>query len=156
MKLSELLRKETIIINLKTSDKWQAIGQLVARVGQVNQLQPNIIDTIEKVVLQREKSISTATGEGLAIPHASTDAIKQAIGALAFVPEGLEFEAIDLKPVYMIVLVIIPQYRFKHHIRTIANVAKVMHSEEFRNDLLTYQTPDEILEQIKQREEQVF
>ncbi len=156
MLLSSLLTENTIFVDLHAADKWAAIRHIVTDVSKRHQISESTTNILCDAVIKREQRISTATGHGLAIPHTSTVEIQQALAGLALVPAGLEFEAIDYQPVYIIVLVVVPQHRFKQHIGTIANVAKVMHSQQFRRDLLTSQTATEVLDKIRHREKEVF
>ncbi|RMH74057.1 MAG: PTS sugar transporter subunit IIA [Gemmatimonadetes bacterium] len=155
MKFSELLTEQTILLNFDAEDKWVAIKLLTARVGRVNQLHISDITDITRELIQREQEYNTGTGDGLAIPHISTSMVREALGGLAIIPEGLSFDAIDEQPVQWMVLIIIPQHRFREHLNTIANVAKVMHCSQFRQHLLRCTSSAEVLKCILNREEEL-
>ena len=91
-----------------------------------------------EAVLSREKSMSTGMEHGIAIPHAAVDEIDSAIACMGLVSteEGLAFESIDGRPARLVVLLLIPRAQKLLHIRTLADVARVLSREEVRRELL--------------------
>jgi mannitol/fructose-specific phosphotransferase system IIA component (Ntr-type) len=84
--------------------------------------------------------MSTGIGFGIGIPHASTDLIKEVVGALGRSKKGIEFDALDNQPVNLVVLFLVPQGQFQKHLHTLASIAKLLHVKEFRQEL--EQAPD--------------
>lgn len=76
--------------------------------------------------------MSTGIGFGIGIPHASTDLIPEVIGAFGRSPKGINFDALDNQPVKLVMLFLVPQGQFQKHLHTLANIAKMLHSKDFR------------------------
>src|SRR5256885_1929664 len=89
-------------------------------------------DQIAAVVKKRETSMSTGIGFGIGIPHASTDLIYEVVGSFGRSKKGVNFDALDNQPVNLVMLFLVPQGQFQKHLHTLANIAKLLHSKEFR------------------------
>jgi mannitol/fructose-specific phosphotransferase system IIA component (Ntr-type) len=92
-------------------------------------IKPEDRDAIVAAVKKRESSMSTGIGFGIGIPHASTDLVSDVIGAIGRSRNGVQFEALDGKLVYRVMLFLIPQGQFQKHLHTLANLAKMLHKE---------------------------
>jgi len=79
--------------------------------------------------------MSTGIGFGIGIPHASTDLIPEVVGALGRSNKGINFDALDNQPVNLVMLFLVPQGQFQKHLHTLANIAKLLHIKEFRQEL---------------------
>ncbi|MBI3879391.1 MAG: PTS sugar transporter subunit IIA [Verrucomicrobia bacterium] len=140
MTLADILKKELIVPELKAVNRWEAIDELVGHLVGVGKIQPEHREAITAVVKKRETSMSTGIGFGIGIPHASTDLIHEVIGAFGRSRAGLNFDALDNQPVHLVMLFLVPQGQFQKHLHTLANIAKLLHSKEFRSSL--EQAPD--------------
>ena len=100
MKITDLLRRESVELSGTPESKGQAIDQMVelmAKGGNINDLQ-----RYKEGVLKREEEGTTGIGEGIAIPHAKTDAVSAPGLAAMLVPQGVDYDALDGQPVHMI------------------------------------------------------
>ena len=79
--------------------------------------------------------MSTGIGFGVGIPHASTDLIYDVVGAFGRSQAGVNFDALDNKPVNLVMLFLVPQGQFQKHLHTLANIAKILHNNDFRQSL---------------------
>ncbi len=140
MTLSEIVQKEQILTELKASNRWEAIDELIGRLVECGRIKPEHREAITAVVKKRETSMSTGIGFGIGIPHASTDQIDEVVGALGRSKGGINFEALDNQPVNLVVLFLVPQGQFQKHLHTLASIAKLFHNKEFRQQL--EQAPD--------------
>jgi mannitol/fructose-specific phosphotransferase system IIA component (Ntr-type) len=135
MNLGDILTLETILPDLKSANRWEAIDELVQQLVLTTKIRPENREAIVAVVKKRESSMSTGIGFGIGIPHASTDLISEVVGALGRSKKGLEFDALDNQPVNLVVLFLVPQGQFQKHLHTLASIAKLLHVKEFRQDL---------------------
>ncbi|HEY4984512.1 MAG TPA: PTS sugar transporter subunit IIA [Verrucomicrobiae bacterium] len=135
MDLGDILTEDQIITDLKAADRWEAIDELIGNLVTTGKIKPEHRDTIAAVVRKREQSMSTGIGFGIGIPHASTDLIQEVVGALGRSKAGVNFEALDNQPVNLVMLFLVPQGQFQKHLHTLANIAKLLHKEEFRKAL---------------------
>jgi fructose-specific phosphotransferase system IIA component len=135
MLLCDILQKELIVPELKATDRWEAIDELIDHLVQDGKIQPDHREAIAAVVKKRETSMSTGIGFGIGIPHASTDLIHEVTGAFGRSKVGVNFDALDNQPVNLIMLFLVPQGQFQKHLHTLANIAKILHNKEFRQEL---------------------
>ena len=100
MKLSDVLTKERIIINLNGEDKYDVLGKLVNVAGTSDKV-INEADLLKKVI-EREKIKSTGIGGGIGIPHAQTSGVTDIVACLGISEQGIEFNSLDNKPVHLV------------------------------------------------------
>jgi fructose-specific phosphotransferase system IIA component len=140
MDLGDILSKAQIITDLRATNRWEAIDELINNLVATGKITPEHQDAIAAVVKKRESSMSTGIGFGIGIPHASTDLINEVVGALGRSKKGVNFDALDNQPVNLVMLFLVPQGQFQKHLHTLANIAKLLHKVEFRQAL--EQAPD--------------
>lgn len=135
MDLADILGRDQIVPDLKASNRWEAIDELIANLVATGKIQAADSDAITAAVKKRETSMSTGIGFGIGIPHASTDLIYEVVGALGRSGKGVNFDALDNQPVKLVMLFLVPQGQFQKHLHTLANIAKLLHKAEFREVL---------------------
>lgn len=135
MTLADILRKEQIVPDLKATNRWEAIDELLDLLVHCGKIKPEHREAIAAVVRKRENSMSTGIGFGIGIPHASTDLIPEVVGALGRSTKGINFDALDNQPVKLVMLFLVPQGQFQKHLHTLANIAKILHNKDFRSAL---------------------
>ena len=149
MDLVDILTKDQILTDLQAADRWQAIDELINNLVTTGKIQAQHRDAIAAVVKKRETSMSTGIGFGIGIPHASTDLIKEVVGALGRSRKGMNFDALDNQPVNLVMLFLVPQGQFQKHLHTLANIAKLLHKAEFRQALEEAPDAEAMLKVIK-------
>ena len=132
MELADLLTKEQVVTELKATDRWEAIEELIELLVSNGRVKSEHRDAVLSVVKKREMSMSTGIGFGIGIPHASTDLIDEVTGAFGRSRNGVNFDALDNQPVTLVMLFLVPQGQFQKHLHTLAKIAKVLHKKEFR------------------------
>ncbi len=135
MTLGDILQPENIVPDLTAKDRWEAIDELINCLVSSGKIRPENRDAIAAVVRRRETSMSTGIGFGIGIPHASTDLIGDVSAAFGRSRKGLDFDALDNQPVTLVMLFLVPQGQFQKHLRTLADIAKLLHKREFRQAL---------------------
>src|SRR5256714_15425682 len=136
MTLADILNSpEQIIAELRATNRWEAIDELINNLVQTGRIKPEHREAIAAVVKKRETSMSTGIGFGIGIPHASTDVIYEVVGAFGRSTHGINFDALDNQPVKLVMLFLVPQGQFQKHLHTLANIAKLLHKTEFRQSL---------------------
>ena len=148
MKISEILDKRGIKINLEAATKEETLKELVGILAQVE----NIGDqkSIVKALLERENLGSTGIGQGIAIPHGKTDKVNRLVAVLGTSKKGINFDALDNQPVNLVMLFLVPQGQFQKHLHTLANIAKLLHKAEFRQALEQAPDADAMLKIIRE------
>ncbi|MEW6158859.1 MAG: PTS sugar transporter subunit IIA [Verrucomicrobiota bacterium] len=140
MNLGDILTPEQIIPDLRATNRWESIDELIDNLIATSRIKVDHREQIAAVVKKRESSMSTGIGFGVGIPHASTDLIYEVVGALGRSRKGVNFDALDNQPVNLVMLFLVPQGQFQKHLHTLANIAKLLHKKEFRQAL--EQAPD--------------
>jgi nitrogen PTS system EIIA component len=135
MNLGDILSPSQILPELQAKDRWQAIEELINNLVATGKIKAEHRDAVSAVVRKRETSMSTGIGFGIGIPHASTDLIYEVTGALGRSKGGVNFDALDNQPVTLVMLFLVPQGQFQKHLHTLAEIAKLLHRNEFRKAL---------------------
>lgn len=152
MKLSERFIPAGVQINSESSDKRELIIQLVDTLVQAYQLEHHH-EAILESVLSREDKMSTGIGCGLAVPHAKVGCIDKMYMVAATCSTGVDFEAIDKEPVYLMILLISPENTIGPHLRALSSVSRIMADSKVRTDLVASQTPEEFIQVLQDAEE---
>ena len=153
MELADFLTKEQVVTDLKASDRWEAIEELIDLLVDSGQIKPDHREAIVSIVKKREISMSTGIGFGIGIPHASTDLIDNVTGAFGRSKDGVNFDALDNQPVNLVMLFLVPQGQFQKHLHTLAKIAKMLHKKEFRKSLEDAEDAAEMYQIIRSSQE---
>ena len=145
MTLGNLLSVEQILPEMQAKERWSAIVELVELLVAQNQVKPADRDVVLAVLRQREETMSTGIGFGIAIPHASSDRVDKVVAAFGRSTGGIEFDSLDNAPVKFIVLFVVPKDQFQTHLRTLAAIAKFLNDRSIRERLATAASSQEIL-----------
>ncbi|HSP86983.1 MAG TPA: PTS sugar transporter subunit IIA [Ignavibacteriaceae bacterium] len=154
MKVTDILKKEFIISDLKSKQKTDVINELINLFTK----ESNVLD-IEKVrdaVLDREKIMSTGVGKGFAIPHGKTSAITEIVAAFGKTNTPIEYQSLDNKPVNLIFLLVGRDNLVSAHIKLLSRISRMMNKDEFREKLLSANSSEEIFNLFKKEEEEYF
>ena len=122
-------------IDLRAEDRWEAIDELINHLVAIHKIKTEHRDAIAATVRKRESSMTTGIGFGIGIPHAATDLIAEVVGVVGRSRNGLQFDALDGQPVNLVILFLVPQGEFQKHLHTLANIAKLLHRDDFRDGL---------------------
>jgi len=146
--IEELLDEDLILVLDSIEDKFKLIEMMVDKA-----LSKGLIMTREPIlhkIREREELESTGVVEGIAIPHARTEAVKDLLLAVAVVKRGLDFQSLDGKPVYMVFLIVAPEDAKKKYINVLARISRMCRQEEFRTALKEATSTSEILKIIRE------
>jgi nitrogen PTS system EIIA component len=135
MTLASLLSEGQIIPEMAATDRWQALSEIIDRLVEVGQLDPSNRDEALASLRNREETMSTGIGFGIAIPHASCDAVDHVTACFGRSKAGIDFESLDGKPAHFIVLFLVPKDQFQTHLRTLAAIAKFLNDPNVRREL---------------------
>src|SRR3984957_3436793 len=149
MTLGNLLTVNQIIPEMKATERWSAIVELIDLLVTLGKINKDDRDTVLAALRAREETMSTGIGFGIAIPHASSDRVKNVVAAFGRSSQGIEFESLDNAPVRFIVLFVVPKDQFQTHLRTLAAIAKFLNDRSVREALGAAHTAEEILQIFK-------
>ncbi len=151
MKISQLIDKNSIISNLKARDKKGAIDELANAVSPTTKVSGTEIAT---VLMEREQLGSTGIGGGIAIPHGKLNRIESIIVGFGLSREGVEYDSLDNKPVHIFLLLLTSENSTGGHLKVLAQISKLLKMDQFKQQLLAAQSPDEIYDIIKEQDEE--
>ncbi len=126
MHLAALLQPSQIIASMRAVEHWSAIVELVDCLVECGRIPAAGVEQILAGLKAREDSMSTGIGYGLAIPHTSSPHVSEVVAAFGRAPRGIEFGALDNKPVNYLVLFIVPESEFQLHLRTLSAIARFL------------------------------
>lgn len=154
MRISELLQKESIGIGKRPRNKNAAIDQLVELLAKSGNLKDK--GKFKQAILEREKLSTTGIGEGIAIPHGKSNAVKRATLAAMVVPEGVDFESADGQDAHLLFMIAVPENGANLHLEVLERLAAMLMDEDFRKKLIEAKNPSAFLEIISGEEEKRF
>ena len=154
MKITDLLKPQSILLNASPTNKADAIYTL----GDLMDKGGNLSDKAEylEAVFAREESGSTGLGDGIATPHAKSAGVKKAGLAAMVVPNGVDFEALDGQPSRLFFMIAAPEGAADTHVEVLSKLATMVIDPDFKNALIQAATVDRFLELITAKEEGNF
>lgn len=153
MRVTDLLKDSSIELNAAVKTKSEAINKLIS----LQVAAGNIADQkkYKEAILARESQGSTAVGDGIAIPHAKSDSVKQAGLAAMTVPKGVDYEAVDGKPSNILFMIAAPPVG-DLHLEVLSRLMVLLMDEDFRNKLINAKNKAEFLKIIDEKETEKY
>ncbi|MET7018206.1 PTS fructose transporter subunit IIABC [Bacillus mycoides] len=150
MKITELLKRDTVIMNLTASNKQAVIDELVEKLNGANRL--NSKTEFKEAILKRESQSTTGIGEGIAIPHAKTNAVKQPSICFGRSVSGINYESLDGQPTHLFFMIAASEGANNTHLETLSRLSTLLMDEGFRKQLLEAKDEDELLRLFDEKE----
>lgn len=150
MRIRDLLDKQSVCLNAAPISKEAAITTLADFMAKSGCLSD--VDGYREAVFERERKSSTGLGEGIAIPHAKSDAVLRPGLASMVVPNGVDFDSIDGEPVHLLFMIASPLQASDSHLDVLARLSTLLINEDFRKSLLSAKSVDEYLDAIDRAE----
>ncbi|MGN4448151.1 PTS fructose transporter subunit IIABC [Bacillus cereus group sp. MYBK79-1] len=150
MKITELLKRDTVIMNLTASNKEAVIDELVEKLDGANRL--NSKAEFKEAILKRESQSTTGIGEGIAIPHAKTKAVKQPAICFGRSVSGINYESLDGQPAHLFFMIAASEGANNAHLETLSRLSTLLMDEGFRKQLLEAKDEEELLRLFDEKE----
>ena len=154
MRITELLKKESIELGVKVSSKEEAIDTLIGLMAAGGRLNDRV--GYKEGILAREALGSTAVGEGIAIPHAKVAAVKEPGLAAMVVPDGVDYEAFDGSLANLIFMIAAPEGGADVHLEALSRLSTLLMDPDFKNDLIHAESKEEFLQLIDDKESERY
>lgn len=154
MRITDLLKSESIALGQKPADKQSAIRQLADLMAASGNLSDK--EQYLKDVFTREASGTTGLGDGIATPHAKSTGVKEAGLAAMTVPAGMDFESMDGKPARLFFMIAAPDSANDAHIQILQQLAMMIMDPDFKEALIAAKTKEEFLHLIDLKEDDKF
>ena len=146
MRITELLKPESIDLNAAPKDKNDTIRQAVALMAKSGNISD--IEAYTKQVMAREEESTTGVGEGIAIPHGKCDAVTRPGLAAMIIRDGVDYESLDDEPVNVLFLIAAPNTKDNVHLDVLSKLSVLLMDEDFTAALKAAKTTDEFLKVI--------
>lgn len=154
MKISDLLIKDRINLDVQSSDKTGIIRELAKLHESTGVL--NDYEGYVNALMAREAQSSTGIGEGIAIPHAKTEFVKEPALAMGRKKEGIEYDSLDGEPATLFFMIAAPDGANNTHIETLARLSQLLLDDDFKAALENTATADEVVDIINKAEAEKF
>lgn len=154
MKIVDLLKVESIDLKAKPQDKVAALEHLITLMERGGSIADK--EEYKACVLRREEEGSTGIGEGIAIPHAKTSAVKAPGLAAMLVQDGVDFDSLDGEPAKLFFLIAAPDTEDNVHLDVLSHLSMLLMNDDFRSELLKAGSAKEFLSVIDKYENEKF
>ena len=154
MKLIDVIPVTNMKIPLTGRTKEEIITELVELIVESNP----IIDRnlVLKSIFEREATMSTGIGNGVAIPHGKSKGVKEITGSFGIIPHGIDFDALDGEPVHIFFMIVSPEGPAGPHLRCLSRLSRLLNRDTFREKLISAVSPEEARHIIEDGERQFF
>jgi len=143
MRIVDLLDPRSINLQGVSSGKEDILNKMVSLMAESGKI--NDVETYRKGVFAREEESTTGIGDGIAIPHCKSDAVSKPGLAAMVVPEGVDFDALDGEPVYLLFLIAAPNTADNVHLDVLSKLSVLLMDEDFSGNLRKAKTKEEFL-----------
>lgn len=142
MAVTDLLRKDIMIMDLKSTDKQSVIEEMINNLHKYRVI--NDVDTFKEVILNREAQSSTGLGDGIAMPHAKTSSVKEPAVLFAKSSQGIDYDSLDGQPAHLFFMIAVPDGNNDTHLQTLASLSKLLMEPTFVEKLNAASTPEDV------------
>jgi len=147
MTLTDFLRENQIFLDLHPKDMPECLQMIVEAAAAAGAIR-DPKDALARL-MERERTMSTGMGSGVAVPHAKTTTCNNMIVALGVVPDGVDFKAIDGKPVHVVFMLLGPPDSTRLHVDLLARVAWVVKVPGVLDALRNARAPHQVLDALR-------
>ncbi len=151
MRLSDRFNEKCVIVDSLNRSKSEVLDEMVDLLCKTHGIENR--EGVLKAVLGREEKMSTGIGCGLAVPHGKVDFIDQMCVVACSSKKGLDFDAIDKQPVFLLFLIVSPANTTGPHIRALSSISRIMSDADIRKSLIQSESPSEFYANLKIGEE---
>lgn len=151
MILSDFLSPQRVQIPLQNTEKSALLRELVSLVVKAEGLEKDE-EEIFRAVQSREEVLSTGIGDGVALPHAKSEAVPDLIVAAGVAPQPVDFDALDGRPVQILFLLLAPEQAMGLHIKALSRISRLLRQESLRQRLIAASDAGEFVRIVQEAE----
>ncbi|RMH52892.1 MAG: PTS sugar transporter subunit IIA [Zetaproteobacteria bacterium] len=133
-----VIAPENVILDSRAGSKRAALSEMI---GRLKSMDP---DQVMELVMARERLGSTGIGHGVALPHCRMPGLTRPVVVLLRHRRGIDFDAIDGRPVHLVVLLLVPDDDDRGHLDLLARLARRLQSADLRRRLMELEDPEEV------------
>jgi len=154
MKFQEFVCREALIADLKSASAREVIEEMVAAMVAAGKVSSRQQKSVVDALMAREKKASTGFGNGVAIPHAKHESVRGVVGVVARSTAGVEFAALDSRPVHLLFLLVSHPDSPEDHLKAMEHVFRSIKNDNFRRFLLRASSREEIVDLLREVDEE--
>jgi len=144
VKILDLIDPQCIKVDLKSTKKKELAKEMVALLFQAKKIKAK--EKVEEAMMERERKGTTGIGDNIAIPHIMCSEISQTLVVFGQSKKGINFAAVDGKPVYLVFLLIGPVEDAMLHLKILARLCRFLHNSLFKEALLKAESKEEVIQ----------
>jgi nitrogen PTS system EIIA component len=152
MKITDMLKREFVLEQLKAGNKRDALAELAGVFAQ-GRIKVDS-EAMLHVLLERERLGSTGIGDGIAIPHGKLPGLEEMVVSFGRSREGIAFEAMDGKPVHLFFLLMAPENSAGQHLKALAKISRMLKDANFRKSLLEAKMHEDLFRIIAEKDDE--
>ncbi|AOY57809.1 MULTISPECIES: PTS sugar transporter subunit IIA [Desulfococcus] len=150
MKILDVLRKDAIIVDLKSTEKKGVIEELVVPLAQSSGADPA---DLVKVLMERERLGSTGIGGGIGIPHGKLKGLDSLVVGFGLSRKGVNFESMDGRPTHIFFLLVTPENSIDIHLKLLSRISRILKNDLLKQRLRNAKTSEDVLNIIREEDE---
>jgi PTS system nitrogen regulatory IIA component len=150
MKILEVLHKETILTDLKSTDKKGVLEELVVPVAKMTGIDH---EKLVRILMERERLGSTGIDGGIGIPHGKLKELESLIVGFGLSKKGVNFESMDGRPTHIFFLLFTPENSAGLHLKLLARISRFLKNDDFKEKLRNISSVDDVIAIIEEDDE---
>lgn len=155
MKLMEFIATSAIMADLKADTGRGAINEMVGALITINAVSKKDRRKTVDAILRREKKGTTGFGNGVAIPHAKHEGIKGVVGLVARSAAGIDFAALDGRPVHLFFLLLSNPDQPEQHLKAMEHIFRSVKNDHLRRFMCQASTREELVGLLREADEEL-
>ncbi len=150
MNITDALRESCVIVDLRGETKEEILNELVSAMKEMGLVED--VKEAVKVILDRERLGSTGIGDGVAIPHGKMKNLQNVLCAFGRSKEGIEFDAVDGRPVHIFFLLLAPEENTGLHLKMLSRISRIVRDSSFRKKLMEAMSGPQLYKDIMEED----
>ena len=151
MKIMDFLNPKAVSVDLKAQDKRGVIKELAGLLAAAGEIKNR--DELVRVLMDRETLGSTGIGQGIGIPHAKSNVVKELTAALGISLHGVDFDSLDGETTHIFFLLVAPEDAAGPHLKALARISRMLKDRFLRNALISAKDKKTILDIIDEQDQ---
>lgn len=145
MKFRDFTEPQAVITRLEPKLRDEVVATLLKALVDAGRIDPALYDDVLAKMLERESGSTTGFGMGVAVPHVKHRAVDRVVAAIGISPTGIDFAAIDKKPVFTVVMLISPPEKPEEHLQAMETIFGCLQDEDFRASLRQVESVEDVM-----------
>lgn len=156
MKFQDFVCREALVANVTATESREVVEEMMNRLAAAGRVPKKSVAALVEAVMDREGKGSTGFGNGVAIPHVKQSEVKELVGCVGRSEGGIDFNALDSKPVHLFFLLVSPKDKPAEHLKAMEKIFRSAQKEHWRRFLKQTNTEDGIWELLIEADEEAL